>query len=166
MKIRPMKIDDYEEVVAVWQATGLSVDDYDDSWSRLKQLIDKNRGGCLVAVSEGQIVGAVLGTYNGQRAWVYHLAVMPEYQRLGIGKALIAKLEQWCQKVGAKKIKLAVLKANNQALGFYEKLGYVADDDAITLEKSLIGGDESERRENNAILSFLGGDESAGWMQS
>lgn len=141
MKIRSMKIDDYEGVVAVWQAAGLSMDDYDDSWPRLKQLIDKNQGGCLVAVSEGQTVGAVLGTYNGQRAWVYHLAVKPEYQSQGIGKALMAKLEQWCQKVGAKKIKLAVLKTNSQVVDFYEKLDYEVDNDAVTLEKSLIGGE-------------------------
>ena len=141
LKIRLMKPTDYSQVVEVWQAAGLGVDDYDDSWSRLKQLVEKNQGGCLVAANEGQILGAVLGTYNGQRAWVYHLAVKPEYQGQGIGKALMVKLEEWCQRVGAKKIKLAVLKTNNQVIDFYQKLSYEREDDAVTLEKNLIGGD-------------------------
>lgn len=131
-------MDDYTNVIAVWQAAGLSVDTYDDSEPRIKQLIDKNAAGCLVAVSEGQILGTVLGTCDGKRAWAYHLAVVPEQQGKGIGTALMQRLIQYFTAEEIKKINLMVLKRQKYFLPFYEQLGFSPKDHVITLEKKLI----------------------------
>lgn len=149
MKIRQMTIDDYDSVVAVWQAAGIGLDAGDDSPSGFNRTLVMNPTSCLVAVekrasfparakeSQGNIVGAVLGMFNGRRAWVNHLAVLPQFQGRGIGKALILALEKEVVKLGAPKLQLAVDKGNSKALVFYHKLGFEPVTDSVWLSKIL-----------------------------
>jgi GNAT superfamily N-acetyltransferase len=53
--------------------------------------------------------------------WVY---VLPEFQRKGIGTALIHHLEAIAKRKGLKKAKLLTVGGAYWAIKFYEKLGY------------------------------------------
>lgn len=52
---------------------------------------------------------------------IYLLNVLPDYQRQGIGQALMNKAFELC---GEKSLYLQVISQNQQARSFYEKLGF------------------------------------------
>ena len=91
----------------------------------------------LIAESEGQLVGSIMGGYEGHRGWVNYLAVLPEFQRQGIASRLMNEIEAALLKRGCPKINLQVRSSNQSALEFYAALGYL-DDNVVGLGKRLI----------------------------
>ena len=53
-----------------------------------------------------------------------NIAVAPKYQRCGIGRRLIRRLEQECIVAGASGVQLEVRITNTGAQEFYRRLGY------------------------------------------
>lgn len=53
--------------------------------------------------------------------WVY---VLPEYQRMGIGKAMVRFLEGKARILNVGKLKIYTAEGADWAIGFYQKLGY------------------------------------------
>ncbi len=47
----------------------------------------------FVAAVNEQVVGTVMGGYDGHRGWIYSLAVNPQHRHLGIGSALMRHVE-------------------------------------------------------------------------
>jgi ribosomal protein S18 acetylase RimI-like enzyme len=85
----------------------------------------------------GAITGAVMVGFDGHRGWVYYLAVHPDQQRRGLGRALMAAAEAWLLGRGAPKIQLMVRDDNAEARGFYEALGYAVQP-VVTIGKRLL----------------------------
>jgi ribosomal protein S18 acetylase RimI-like enzyme len=78
----------------------------------------------LVAELDGQIIGTVLGGYDGRRGIVYHLAVLEAYRQQGIGAALMSELECRLKAKGCIRCYLLVTKENENAMRFYEHSGW------------------------------------------
>ena len=78
----------------------------------------------LVAESRGQIVGTVMGGFDGRRGLIYHLVVSQEMRRSGIGSALMGMLEERLQEKGCLRAYLLVTKDNPDALHFNETIGW------------------------------------------
>jgi ribosomal protein S18 acetylase RimI-like enzyme len=78
----------------------------------------------LVAESEGSIIGTVIGGYDGRRGLIYHLAVKREFRANGVGSQLMAEVEQRLRARGCLKCYLIVLKDNEEAMRFYERIGW------------------------------------------
>ncbi len=136
MKIRPYTQSDQSSLVALWHATGVATPQNDSSKDIQRKLaVDPDL--LLVAESEGQIVGSVMGGYEGHRGWVNYLAVSPKFQRRGIASHLMNEIEAALLKRGCPKINLQVRNSNHSALGFYAALGYL-DDNVVSLGKRLI----------------------------
>lgn len=138
MKIRLMKIEDFEAMYDLWKKVGLKVVNYEDEKEATEQIIKWNPATCFVIFIGDKLIGTVLGTFNGRRAWIYHLAVHPNFQKKGLGTLLLEKAENALKKLGAKRILLGVSKTNLKVLGFYQKQWYVEVDDAITMGKNLL----------------------------
>src|SRR2546430_1057209 len=47
----------------------------------------------FVAEADGKIVGSIMAGYDGHRGWLYSLAVLPDYRKLGIGSRLVQHAE-------------------------------------------------------------------------
>ena len=71
----------------------------------------------LVATLDGRIVGAVMGGWDGRRAYVYHLAVVHELRRRGVGDALMDELEERLRRKGALKAKCQIYTHNDGLVG-------------------------------------------------
>ena len=88
-------------------------------------LQDFSRMSFYVYRHEGEIVGVaalhVLDEDTGRIRWVY---VLPEFQRKGIGTALVTYVEHEAQKLGLKKLWLMTAEKAYWAINFYNKLGY------------------------------------------
>ena len=61
---------------------------------------------------------------NGQRMMLGRVVVLPEYRGQGLGSAAVHAAEDWARELGFQE---AVLESRENKVGFYEKLGYVAD---------------------------------------
>lgn len=58
---------------------------------------------------------------TGRIRWVY---ILPEYQRMGIGTALVTHLEQQAREIGLRRLRLLTVENAIWAVNFYKKLGY------------------------------------------
>ena len=136
MKIRPFKQPDQASLIALWHAAGVATPQNDSSKDIQRKLaVDPEL--LLIAELEGQLVGSVMGGYEGHRGWVNYLAVLPDFQRRGIASRLMEEIEVALLKRGCPKINLQVRSSNQSALGFYSALGYL-DDNVVGLGKRLI----------------------------
>lgn len=121
--IKQFSLGDYERVVDVWQAAGLHVRPGDDKASITRKL-ERDPELFLTACDGGEIVGTVMGAYDGRRGYIYHVAVLPAYQRRGIARRLILEVEKRLTALGCPKINLSVRPDNTAAISFYESLGF------------------------------------------
>lgn len=66
-----------------------------------------------------------------------YLASSLDARGIGVGKALVEHVEQGLKALGCPKVNLQVRTSNEQAVSFYEHLGYTVDE-TINLGKRLI----------------------------
>ncbi len=116
---------DYSAVYALWQGAGPGIQlRRSDEPAEIKKKLQRDPDLFLVAESQGKIVGAVLGGFDGRRGLVYHLAVAPACRRSGLGKRLMEELECRLRQKGCIRIYLLVTRDNNAAMQFYEDAGW------------------------------------------
>ena len=71
-------------------------------------------------------------------AYIMQLYVLPDFQKIGVGKALMEHINNVIREKGYKRIILNTLEKNSNARAFYEKLGYEyigAEDSPLFSEK-------------------------------
>ena len=90
----------------------------------------------LVGTISGRIVSTAMAGYDGHRGWVYYLAVYPDYQRKGIGRQMMEKVENSLRELGCQKINIQVRSSNESVISFYEHMGY-SNDDVLGMGKKL-----------------------------
>lgn len=130
---RPMILDDYDEVYALWQSLpgiGLSSADSRENIARYLQV---NPGFSFVAYGGGSLVGAVLCGHDSRRGYLHHLAVHPNFQRQGIGKVLVDHCLKALQKAGIHKVHIFVIAGNEDGLLFWQKNGWRKRDDIFVM---------------------------------
>ncbi len=59
---------------------------------------------------------------------MYYLASDPAARRSGVARALVQRAEEFLHAQGCPKVELMVRGTNTAALGFYDRLGYEAQD--------------------------------------
>jgi ribosomal protein S18 acetylase RimI-like enzyme len=78
----------------------------------------------LIAEENGQIVGAVIGGFDGRRGMIYHLAVRASFRGRGIGSRLMDEIESRLRAKGCIRCYLLVTNDNEEAMRYYEKRGW------------------------------------------
>jgi len=136
MNIRPFTENDTEALVALWQACGLTVP-WNDPRKDIARKLQVGREFFLVGEADGRLIASVMGGYEGHRGWVNYLAVHPDFQKLGYGRALMTAVEEKLLAVGCPKINLQVRESNSDVIRFYEKIGY-KNDHVVSFGKRLI----------------------------
>jgi ribosomal protein S18 acetylase RimI-like enzyme len=127
MQIRVYEQADEQALLDLWEQVLPDAAPHNDPRVSLENKLRTGDGLLLVATLDGQIVGTVMGGYDGHRGWVYSLAVLPQARRRGIGTALCRKLEQLLQDRGCLKLNLQVRSNNTAVIAFYEKLGFAIE---------------------------------------
>ncbi len=125
--IRPYSADDEGAVISVWERSGLTRPWNDPRKDICRKLLVRPDL-FLVAERDGVVVGTVMVGYDGHRGWINYLGVDPDYQRQGVGRALMAEAERLLRAEGCPKINLQIRTANVEAIEFYRRIGYVMDD--------------------------------------
>ncbi|CAM5796091.1 MULTISPECIES: GNAT family N-acetyltransferase [Brevibacillus] len=135
MLIRPFRLGDYSAITRIWQETGLEEQEAESLNDLAKQLAwDSDL--VMVAEKEGEVVGVVVGTIDGTRAYFYRLAVLPRLQGAGIGRKLVEAIEKRFKQRGVNRVLIMVNQGNPEVLPFYHSLGYEMQK-YVTLSKKL-----------------------------
>lgn len=117
--------DDYPKVQALWENAGSGIHlGRSDTLEEIAKKIQRDPDLFLIAEIDGQVVGAVLGGFDGRRGLVYHLAVEKAHRQRGIGAALMQALETRLSEKGCLRCYLLVTKENQEAMRFYAKRGW------------------------------------------
>jgi ribosomal protein S18 acetylase RimI-like enzyme len=133
-------MDDFPVVHVLWQRAGLWMRPSDGPEATAIKL-ERDPGLFLVARDGDRvIVGTVMGAWDGRRAYVYHLAVLPERLRQGIAGLLMDSLEERFRALGAMKAKLQILTDNDASRAFFEQRGYLYEIDCEPWGKELVEG--------------------------
>lgn len=132
-----MTLHDYDAAYALWEACGLFLGEA-DSREGIARLLEANPGLSFVLEQKGEIIGTVLGSFDGRRGWVRHLAVSPLHQGRGFGAALLTRLEEAFKARGVTQISLHVHVDNAAVTAFYGRLGWVRRHDLILMTKRLL----------------------------
>ncbi|MGG0796657.1 GNAT family N-acetyltransferase [Brevibacillus laterosporus] len=135
MIIRTFRLGDYAAITRIWQETELDRTDTETMDSLAKQLAwDSDL--VMVAEEDGEVVGVIVGTIDGTRAYFYRLAVSLSSQGRGIGRKLVEALENRFHQRGVNQILIMVNQANERVLPFYKAMGYELQQ-YITLSKNI-----------------------------
>ncbi len=147
MTIRTANTHDAGKLVALWREAGLRFDPSAVA-AELRSVLDRDDLVLVDVDDEGEIAGAVLGTFDGRRGWVNRLAVREDMRGNGVGGRLLAELERRLTALGCRKVNLLIEPDNSPATGFYARQGY-RPDDLIFMEKHLA---VPSRRELSPLL--------------
>lgn len=135
MLIRPFRLGDYSAITSIWRETGLDQSET-ESLNDLAQQLAWDSDLVMVAEKEGKVVGVVVGTIDGARAFFYRLAVLPSEQGTGIGRQLVEAIEKRFKQRGVNRVLIMVNQDNPEVLPFYHSLGYEMQK-YVTLSKKL-----------------------------
>lgn len=129
VNIRTFKFpDDYPPVVELWERSGPGIHvGRSDTLNEVAKKIQRDPDLFLVANLQDEIIGAVIGGFDGRRGMIYHLAVDKEFRQFGVGTALMETLENRLREKGCLRSYLMVRK-DNAATQFYDKQGWQALD--------------------------------------
>ena len=111
----------------------------DVAWQRRRErwrsTLESSDGILVIAERDGRVVGALVGESEDpadgsdtfevptSTAHVHDIAVLPEAQGGGVGKALMERFEEVLRERGVKSYGLEVMAGNDAARAFYERLG-------------------------------------------
>lgn len=138
MNIRPLTAADYPQIYALWQQTpGMGLNNLDDSPEGIARYLQRNPSTCFAAEEDGELVGVILSGHDGRRAFIYHLAVAEDWQRRGIGSALLNAALQALRAEGIHKAALVVMARNLKGNAFWEKVGFNPRPDLVYRDKVL-----------------------------
>jgi ribosomal protein S18 acetylase RimI-like enzyme len=117
--------DDFQEIIHLWKSAGPGIHlGESDNLAEIKKKQLRDPDFFLIAEVEGQVVGSVLGGFDGRRGIVYHLVVSNPFRKLGIGDRLMTELEARLHLKGCIRSYLLVTQDNQDAVDFYLKRGW------------------------------------------
>lgn len=115
-----MSTRDLKEVLRIEKSLFLS------PWSQwmFKAEIESERSYCLIAKAKDKVIGYAALNFLEQDGHLLNLAVIPEYQNLGIGSVLAVQLIKWAANHGIHRLTLEVRPSNVFARKLYQKFGF------------------------------------------
>lgn len=136
MLIRRLTMDDYDEIVQLWNRASLPYKpEGRDSRSSIASEMEANPEFFIGSYEGNRLVGTVIASWDLRKGWINRLAVDPTYQRRGVAKTLIAEAEKVLRKRGAKIICALIEDYNRGSRELFKKCGYIEDRDVIYFSK-------------------------------
>jgi ribosomal protein S18 acetylase RimI-like enzyme len=116
---------DYQSVYELWLSIEKGVHPgRSDTSAEIEKKITRDPDLFLVAECGDQIVGSVIGGYDGRRGLIYHLAVHSAFRGQGIGSRLMEEVESRLRAKGCLKCYLLVASDNYEVEAYYQQRGW------------------------------------------
>lgn len=122
--IRNIYIEDYDAINDFWRKIdGIELAELENK-QNFEFFLKRNEGMSFLAVDHEEVIGTCLGSHNGRRGFLNHLAVAQSHRRKGIGKMLVRKCLEILQAEGIRRIYIFLAKENVEARSFWEHIGW------------------------------------------
>jgi len=132
MNIEKFKIEYYDEVVELWKKAGIGVGS-SDMIDEVTRVLNRNPDLFLIGKVQKKVIAVVIGAFDGRRGYVHHLAVDPDYQKMGFGKIIMEALIEQFRVKNIQKVHLFIQKSNKNVVEYYNNLGWEVRDDLIMM---------------------------------
>lgn len=129
--IRPVAAGDREALLALWEQSGLGAT-APDQW---EALTETGTSVVLVADRVGALIGSAVASFDGWRAFVYHVAVAPAERRHGVGHELMRAAEQYLLAAGARYVYVTVHEQNTEGLALVAATGYLPEGELVLAKR-------------------------------
>lgn len=127
--IQRMVIDDYEELFSLWKnMPNMGLRSLDDSREGIGRFLRRNPNTSFTAYEDGRLAGAILCGHDGRRGYIYHTAVLQEYQGRGIASGLVTAALEALKEEGITRVCLNVMETNEQGKTFWLNRGWEKKD--------------------------------------
>ena len=137
IRTREFLIGDYEAAVELWKRVeGIEIAEGDDKDS-VVQFLQRNPKLSRVAVDGSTVVGVSLCGHDGRRGHIYHLAVDPKYQGLGLGRRLVQECFDRLREVGVQRAIILVAHDNSHGRDFWRRCGWEELPGAMAMGKDV-----------------------------
>ena len=128
--------EDFDPVLRLWKSIEKGVHvGRSDTLAEIQKKITRDPDLFLVAESDKEIIGTVIGGFDGRRGMIYHLAVATSMRGMGIGSCLMAEVESRLREKGCLKCYLMVADDNVDVGSFYQKCGWKPMQDVLLFAK-------------------------------
>ncbi len=116
---------DYDRTVTFWHGIekGMNVG-RSDTPEEIQKKLERDPDLFLLAEINNEIIGTVIGAFDGRRGMIYHLAVHQNFRGQGVGAMLLDEVEKRLQAKGCLKCLMHVLDDNTEAIQFYKNKGW------------------------------------------
>jgi ribosomal protein S18 acetylase RimI-like enzyme len=121
--IRSARRDEVDLVLELWTA-GQPVPSATDDHEGVRGLLHRDPTALFVAEVDGRLVGTLIVGWDGWRAGLYRLVVLPEVRRMGVATQLIQAGEARLRELGARRISCMVMSDHDHANAFWQAMGY------------------------------------------
>jgi GNAT superfamily N-acetyltransferase len=145
LRLREFTMADYEAVDELWRRAGLWMRP-SDGRDQVALKLERDPDLFLVACADEGLVGVAMGGWDGRRAYIYHLAVDPRWQRRGVAGRLLDCLEARFRAKGALKAKLQIVAGNDVSAAFFAARGYALEADILPWGRELVAGGAPDDR--------------------
>ena len=139
IEIADMSTSDYEGVRHLWIASGFVIRPRTDTLEGINRLLARNPGLSLVARSDGAIVGCALGSHDGRRGFLQHVAVAQSFQRRGIAQKMVGICLERFRDLHLGWVHLDVEAGNDRARSFWLRNGWMPRNELTRLSLNLFG---------------------------
>ena len=99
-----------------------------DEVEQVRRVVKNPAAVLLLAVAANEIVGTLLGTFDGWRGNMYRLVVHPGRRRQGIGRELVRQIEQVFAEWGVRRVTVLIEVDRPWAIEFWTAVGYPRDE--------------------------------------
>jgi len=139
VQIRALRFpEDYKQVFELWQAIEKGVHvGRSDTLAEIGKKLERDPDLFLVAESAGNIIGSVIGGFDGRRGLIYHLAVAASFRGQGVGSRLMDEVESRLRAKGCLKCYLLVTVDNSEVEDYYLQRGWQQMDQVRIFGKEL-----------------------------
>ena len=125
MIIREYHKGDFNAIMNLWMATGLSRPERGDDEATVERSIEMG-GRMLVMCTEDpaqKIIGTSWMTFDGRRLHLHHFGIDPAFQGQGLAKGLLRESLRFVKEKGYQ-VKLEVHRSNKVAVELYRNAGF------------------------------------------
>ncbi len=125
--IRECRREDVPEVLRLWATSGAS-NTPTDTPEDVERAVSEPGLEFLVAEADRQVVGTIMGGFDGWRGAISRLAVAESHRRQGIGRALLDEAMARFARNGVKVVGALVEKDHPWAMAYWESVGFRLDE--------------------------------------
>ena len=117
---------------------------------------------CLLAEKEGRAVGYLIGYLRKpsslrpiKLAELESMFILAEYRGSGVGSELISRFRSWCQAHDVERLTVTAYAANQRAIAFYKRHGFVPKSLVLEAEASSESGDRASHSFPDRVAAEL-----------